>query len=211
MQQRNLKTTRGKPRVASIQRNLFPRPPSFDSNFEFFKRIRFVTTAPITRSLITRGQALDVLSVATTTTSLYRLLGSVRISRVEIWAPPGVPDTDSAYTSNAISVEWLSSYAKSKTRSDSSMSIEPSHLVFKAPRMTLAGEWSLSGSNESENLLALTAPSSAIIDIDFHMILQKSETPTVLLPFGTGFVVGQIYVLTYNTSIVPVDYPTAVI
>jgi hypothetical protein len=183
-----------------------PHPPTFRSTFELKKKVRFVTTSSSTGVVFTRGNFLNLLLMANSTTTTSRLFEAVKVNRVRIWGPPGIATSPSAYVSNEVSVQWLSNLGKSSAKSDSSMSIEPSFVDYRPPRLSLAGFWSLSGENESEELVELVFPSSAIIDFDLQIVLER-EFPTSG-PTGSALVPSQTYIHTGLSGVVPVDYPT---
>jgi len=160
-------------------------PPQIEVNIKFKHRFRFVATS-VSQSTIFRSDVLNVLFVNFGTTNNYRVLGGVKIDRLECWAPPG---------GGTIAFEWLGSTGPSSEVSDTTMSTaQPAHIVATPPSQSTSGFWSLSGTNETEQLMITRAPTGAILDVWLNMVMQDIPFATVNVNTAASGTAGQFYV-----------------
>jgi hypothetical protein len=138
---------------------------------------------------VTRKELLNLLLVdfSALGPNAYRIFSGVKLNRIEVRVPSAASDV----TSTDISVEWTSTYGPSSEVSDSGTPLHPPLLVTSPPPQSLASFWSLTGSNETDVLMILTAPVSAIIDVWVDVILQDGQTP-VLVTTGNFLAPGTV-------------------
>jgi hypothetical protein len=111
----------------------------------------------------------------------FRLCAAVRINKVKIT------------TSGRASLEWLSAYGPtSATVITATSATTPGFLVQKPPKNSLAGAWSLTGSNETEAVMQPGLVTGDFIDVFFSVVLLDIETGTQVNTTGSG-TTGQIY------------------
>lgn len=114
-------------------------------------------------------------------------------------------------TLSTASIEWLSTYGPSKEVSDTGTPLHPALLISSPPPQSLAGFWSLTGVNESDQLLALTVPIGAIVDVWVEQIVNDGQTPVTQSISNTA-TAGQVYALAFDgvssNKLVPVSYTT---
>jgi hypothetical protein len=179
-------------------------PPPFNSTISVSRRVRYVASTAFTSGSLTRADLLNHLICCTLATANARLLSGFKLNRIEIWSPGS-----STFTTATSSVEWLSSYGPSKVVSDSSMTIEPAHIVSTPPPQSLASFWSLTGSNETETLCTLSYGANSIIDLSYEIIFQNGETPVVVTTAASN-ATGTVYMLPLfgivSNSALPVSY-----
>jgi hypothetical protein len=160
---------------------------------------------------ITRGFLLNLLSVgghlSNGTAFLSRISSGVKLNRIEIRAPTASTDVTVA----TATVEWLSSLGPTSEVSDSGTPLHPLFISTSPPSQSLAGYWSLTGTNESENLFLISVPTGAFVDVWVDMILQDAETPVLQTP-GSAPTDGAMYALALDgissNKLVPVSYLT---
>lgn len=155
------------------------------------QRFRFTALNSITKVPVTRAQLLNLLTMAVTTTSQYRLYDAILLKSVQIWSVP--PST--AIAQQVATVEWTGINAPSIIVSDTSMgNARPLHVFTTPPPNSSDRWWSISGSNENEVLFYITAPQYAVVDVVIQMRLQDDDG-AVAGQNGTGAAstVGVIY------------------
>lgn len=188
----------------------FIHPQPFQSSIYLKKRIRFKAVAAATTALAF-NDLQDLLCVAATTTSAFRLADAVRIKKIEMWGPMAqdlVPVT--------VSVDWTGStsiggFGKSNRVSDTSMgSTEPAHLVSKPPADTQIAQWVRGNNNLA--LCSLTYPLGTIIDLSYELVLRDDGTAQAVGGAVAGATVGANYIRSLDsntgTNLVPVSYST---
>jgi hypothetical protein len=156
------------------------RPYKADNILNF--SIRYQSQSGSNLRIITRGFLLNTLIMNQNSgASNYRVCASVRVNRVRI------------YTASSCSLEWLSAYGPSSATIVQGTSTTASGILMqKPPKNSLASYWSLTGSNESENLMALTMGSNDVIDVDYSVVLMDVETPVNITTTNSG-TIGQLY------------------
>lgn len=184
-------------------------PPQLTSSIQIDKTIRFKASAALSDASVNVNDLLDLICLAATTTSAYRLPRTVKLRRIEAWAPPA---SDGAAVTlsveDVLSVGGIS--APSRRAEDVTMGqSRPAHVVW-APKMdSTLSKWL---SNLSASALVLNGPSGTTFDVSFSYILQDGETPTAVVAAVAGATVGALYIRSLNSSgsnnIPPVSYPT---
>ena len=179
-----------------------PHPPQFDATKHVNGRARYVVVGTQTAVSITRGALLSHLIMNSASgTANYRLFSAFRLKSVEIWG---------AAASAAVSIEWRSANGPTVIASDTTvLSAVPAHVRTSPPKDSLAGFWSLTGTNESESLFLITSPADSIVDITYEAIVQNGESATLVTTTASG-AIGTVYE-TYlagatTTGFVPVSY-----
>jgi len=181
-------------------------PPQFLATKRFNTTARYLSSAAAVTISITRACLLNhlVMCVSNNTTS-YRYLSGVRLTGIKMWSSTA---TLGAVVTN--SVEWTSTYGPSTIKSDTSVGTAvPAFVSSVPPPNSLARVWSLTGSNETDQLMILNCPTNTIVDVSLECTVFDRETPVAVTTTNTG-VTGQTYV-TYldgvtNTIFVPVSY-----
>jgi hypothetical protein len=148
--------------------------------------VRYTVVSPVSGSsgLITRYDALNFLVMGFSANSVYRIAGAVHVDKVEMWL-------SSATTSaQPFSLTWDSVSAPFTIKSDVQMGTNrPAHIISKPPANGAPRWWSVTGSNESDNLFLLNCPTGTVIDVHYsytlmdpqsqsHVNLATSQTPT---------------------------------
>jgi len=122
-------------------------------------------------STITRGNLLNHLFVNAASTNVnYRILDAFLLKSVEVWA-----STATLGATTTASVEWFSENGPTVIHSDTSVgTAEPLHVVSRPPPRSLAGFWSVGGTDEAVALMVLTVPANAVVDITYQAVLQDA-------------------------------------
>ncbi len=165
-------------------------PSSFKSNVELKHHFRFQTSAAVSTG-ITRANLLSLLATGTTTQQVARLMSGVKLNRVEVFGVSGGGSND--YAAATVSLEWLSNLGPTSETSDTGNALNPPHIVCTPPPQSLASFWSITGQNESEILMNITAPTGAVIDVWVSSVLFDGETPVLIATTAALYTVGQLY------------------
>jgi len=165
------------------------QPPPFVPTVQVVSHtFRFSNAAGTGGSAINRRNLLNLILVATTATSTVRIIEGIRLSMVEMWANP--PALGSAPTT--LQIEWIGENSPSTVISDTSMGVRPAHVRSSPPASSSNRWWSMSGSQETDQLFSLILPANTIVDVTVDMRMVEQETPTVGdIPIGAT--VGQLY------------------
>ncbi len=186
-------------------------PPQIDVPIVLGKTYRFQSSAAITGRNLIFTEILDLLCMAATATSAYRIVGSVKLKKIEIWATS--PTLDSPVT---VSFQKLSSTAgtgaDSIVKSDTSMGYDrPAHLVVKFRENEQVAQWQ----NQNQTALygSITVPKGAIVDLTYAFAVQESLVATAVTGAVAGATVGAVYLRALDNSqatpqLIPVSYNT---
>jgi len=177
---------------------MVPRISQVQSTVRITKKLRFNVTANLSAA-ITRGNLLNLIALATTTSVSYRLIDAIRIVSVEMWGE------DPAFAAAATSVvlEWVSEDGPNVTTSCQSAATQPAYLKSRPPARSLAGFWSDSGYDEATELMSLTAPIGSTIDLTVELCLPQQKGGVAGPTSAAHLVVGTLYW-------VPIDGSTGV-
>jgi hypothetical protein len=176
------------------------RPLQFDASVRLKHHFRYIDIGSGTTFNITRGNLLNLMVSANTTSTAARLIAGIKLNRIEMFTTAS-STSGSSPSETTISVEWLSNYGPSSESSDSSISVSlPAHVTSRPPPNSLASFWSLTGSNESEIVAKLQLPSSVsgayaytIVDIWVDVVLMDDETPLTVTGYTNTLTLSQFY------------------
>lgn len=142
-------------------------------------RYQFNSTSRVN---VTRANVLNTFIMnAASSTGNFRMCASVRVNRIRIT------------TAASASLEWLSAYGPtSATILTGTSATAAGFLIQRPPKNSLAGEWSIGGSNESEILLQVGGVTNDYLDVDFSFVLLDQEGGTSVATTAAG-TAGRIY------------------
>lgn len=174
-------------------RGLIPHPPPFPSSPVYTRLVRFIATGAV-NTTVSATSVLDLMCMATAANAAYRRIFAFKLSRVELWAPPGTTVPASC------SLTWLGSFANLQVHADQSIGAsEPAHVRVRPPAATLLADWH-SGSN-TDNLFVITGPAGLIIDLLFQFTLMDGlATSTAVTGAVAGATIGQSYVRALDST-----------
>lgn len=194
--------------------DLVPHPPPFQAAYVVGKVLRFKSNAAMSGLAISAVNLLDLLCMADTTTSAFRLMSSVLLRKVEIWGPMASdlsPVTVSAEFQTDASTGIGGSNA---LKSDTSMgSTRCAYVGFKPRTNSLASLWQ--GRASVQSLMKLSGPTGSIVDVHLTFVLQNGETPLAVANALVAATVGTVYcrgldgVAAATTVLPPLSYATA--
>lgn len=153
---------------------------------------RFQAQAALSDTPVNANDLLNLMVMATTATTSGRLIETIRIRKIEMWAPMAsdlIPVTASVeFTTSAA----LQIGAKRELHSDTSMgAMRCAYVAAKPSPLSAAGQWVPSDGNTWEYML-LNCPDNTIIDLHVTMVLKNTEaTSTGTAP--TGATAGRVY------------------
>jgi len=157
--------------------------------------------------------------MAITATTAYRVVASMRINKISVWAVP-FTSTAASQGVTTVGIEFnnvgsLSTFGSpNKRASDTSMSPAQYAYVTLAPDPhSLSGSWFNDDCSTSQPCFAITAPIGSIVDISFDVVLRDQEAATPISRAIVGGTIGQLYqatlLPTVGTSLLqPLSYAT---
>lgn len=180
------------------------KPPSLESTITFGRTVRFTAANSGVHS-ITRAQLLNLLVMTTGANVAYRICEAVKVRRVKIWGnPPGIVGVGIV---PPCSVQWFSEAGPSRIVTDVGMgSTFGAKINTTPPQQSLAGFWSLTGTNEATVLFDLGCEAGDTVDVDLTFKVQNqfmtatgAETATSVSTTAAG-TVGVVYGLSLDLN-----------
>jgi len=207
MKQRN--SRRSKPAKLG-RREAQAHPPQTTFQLSTERRLRFNVTTALVEQPFTFQNLLDTLSVSKTTTAAQNLFTHVKVKAVEMWAVPVVGNVA------LVACQYVGSSAGAlgtgRVVSDTSMGIQPAHVIARPERMSQVGQYQVSSAAAA---FELTAPVGAIIDVmvSFRNALDNgtaaTQNATVAATAGQVFYRG-LDGLAIASTAVPPQVPASV-
>ncbi len=173
--------------------------------------LRFQATSALSSAVVNVSDLLDLMCVATAANAAYGIPVSVKLRKIEMWAPPS--STGAAVTvSIEDAAEGVGIAAPSRVASDTTMGMtRPAHVLWRPSMQSVLSKW-IDNSGGLAQLLLLTGPTGTTIDVHLSWTLQDGETPAAVAAVVAGATVGRLYVRSLNSSggnnIAPVSFPT---
>jgi hypothetical protein len=122
-------------------------------------RLRFIASAAFSTS-ITFANLLDCILVATTATAGSDLFHRVRVRGVEMWSIAALG------TASSVSCQYVGAasgfFGDGKYHTDTSMGVEPAHLVARPDRLSLADLWQ---NSSTQIAFLLEGDAGCVIDV----------------------------------------------
>jgi hypothetical protein len=187
-------------------RLVIPHPMQIQASFTVNKTMRYIASGALNVSL-TLKSVMDLLVMATGTTTSQAFFRSLKISRIELWGPPGA-------TPASVSVRWLSGGilggGPEKCQSDTSIgTTEPAYVRSKPPVKSLYSDW-IGAPQANTAFVTLIGSAGTVVDFTFSAQLNSdaSALDAVTLVGATS---GVIYARPLDGTggvLVPQDYPS---
>ncbi len=184
------------------------QPPQLQSSIQVDKVIRFRATVG-GASTITVSDLLDLICMATGSTAAFRVMQSVKLRAIRMWAPPGT---------GTISIQDLGSATglagPSRIVEDVALgNARPAHVEWRPARQSLQAMWQQGAQDLLEiNYTVGTGGNETILDVHLSYIMQDGESPAAVGATVTGATTGQVYVRALDSlssgNLVPVSYAT---
>ncbi len=185
-------------------------PPQLAIALRMGHTFRFSATAAITNRTLTFTELLDLLCMAVTTTSAYRLLASVKLKRIRIWAASSsgsAPVTVAFQPSSTVS----GSFGSSVTYSDTVLgTARNAFLDVKIKDRDQVGQWHDANSNAGYGVI--TVPQGAVVDLTMSFtFLESSADVSAVSGSVSGATIGAVYTRYLDNSqatpqLIPVTY-----
>jgi len=180
------------------------KPPQLESSISFGRTLRFTAVDSGVHS-VTRAQLLNLMVMNVSANTNYRICDAVKVRRVRIWGNP--PGNAAVGVIAPCSVQWFSEAGPSKLVSDVGMgSTFGAKISTVPPARSLAGFWSLTGTNEATTLFDLGCEAGDTIDVDLTFRVQNqfltatgAETATSVASTSGG-TVGVVYGLSLDLN-----------
>jgi hypothetical protein len=188
---KNFKRNRSSRNSKTSQSTLALGPKQFMSNITFGHTYRFVSTSSTATAITPTFLLCSAGTICYVTNSMaISLFGSVRVTRIRMWAP-----VQSQGTAATCSVLWAGSvtpFYQDREISDTSVSVtKPAFIDCSPPQKSLAAFWQTESSNA---LFTLSAPVGTIIDVTLALTLQDEDGPApATSTISTGVLSVQYY------------------
>jgi hypothetical protein len=207
MKQRN---SRSRTQQKGRGREAQSHPPQTSFQLATSRRLRFSVTTALTEAPITFQNLLDTIAVATSATTAQDLFTHVKVKAVEMWSVPVVGNV--ALVACAFTGISAGAAGTGRVISDTSMGIQPAHIIARPERMSQVGQYQPSGAKVA---FELTCPVGAIIDlvVSFRNALDNGATATQNVPVAASG--GQLFYrgldgLAIATTQIPPQVPASV-
>jgi hypothetical protein len=157
---RRERNPRQKSRTALKNRSMIPHPPQLGNYLiKHSVRLRFIASAAFSTA-ITFANLLDCILIATTATSGSDLFHRVRIRGVEMWSIAALG------TASSVSCQYVGAtsgfFGDGKYHTDTSMGVEPAHVLAEPDRLSLADLWQNSSTSTA---MLLEGDAGCVIDV----------------------------------------------
>lgn len=176
-------------------------PPVHDYQLKLKPRFAFrCTTATTTHMKV--SCVLNMLSVAATTNTAYRLMKSFRIKSVEAWQPATV--TSGVPVPYGLNLRWADGGASYASRPTVELDIpvgtvENAHVRLSPRSNTIQSAWFTDGASTDITLIDISAAPGCVLVIDLDAVMYTSTQDGVASAnsvSGAGLLtVGQTYVM----------------
>jgi hypothetical protein len=150
--------------------------PSFVPTVCTSHTFRFQSAARSGTVTITRGNLLNLLVVATSAVTTARILEAVRLKRVRMVCQPAALGGSTAATE--ITLEWLGENSPSTIIDDQAVGVQPAIIDSTPPASASNRWWCMSGTQEADNMFALTFEVGTVVDVTLELRFVDNETPT---------------------------------
>jgi len=172
------------------------KPPQLQSNVTLSHRYRFTSTSGTATPITVASLLLASGTVAATSNLVYSPFFSVKVNKVDIYAPPA-----SQGAASTCSIEWFGGLGSMGNQeiSDTSNSVStPARVSSRPPRLSQASFWN--NAIHNVNLFTLIAPAGSIIDVMLSLIMFDDSEPAgssnpVHYTTGAAATVGDVYFL----------------
>jgi hypothetical protein len=171
-------------------------PAQIMSNITFGHKYRFRSTSGSVTAITPTSLLCAAGTIGTVTnTTVTSFFSSVRVTRVQIWAP--VASQGAVATCSVLWAGSVSPFFQDREISDTSVSVtKPAFIDATPPRKSLAAFWQTAS---TAVLFSLTAPTGAIIDVTVALTLSDDDTSSATSTVATA-VVGTVYYLSLDPN-----------
>jgi hypothetical protein len=184
-----VRKSRPAPRKGRNGQMVISHPPPIQPQLKHRQRMRFSVGTALTLEPILFADLLDTILFAATATAGYDVYDQVRINSVEMWAAPVIGGT--AQVLCQFDGQNLGAIGDGKIHSDSSMGIQPAHIVARPEKDSQCAQWQFSAGGAQA--FSLTAPVGAIVDVDLSFRTVQSIAPVAAQNALVGATVGELY------------------
>ncbi len=172
---------------------MYRHPPQLNISPGLRHRFRFNSLVGITRFAVSWSDLLDMLWLATSAVTGYRLYQYVRLHEVEAWAPSRTDGTN--YIAQSLNIEFVDLTSgrsgPGDVFSDTSMDLTtPAHIRARPRPGSNNAEWQGLGTSQA---FVLTCPEATVIDVEvsFQQVITYAGTAIGQAPIGAT--TGTIY------------------
>ncbi len=189
------------------QRVVQATPPSLFTCIKGTHTIRFLNTSGTAQTLAPgTNDWCDMMFVATSATTGYRLFDAIRIRRIQMWWSASSGTQSSVAAVEDIALTFVAGLgAPSRTRLNAQPSPgENGYLDYKPPKGSIQNGWLSTSITTTNNLLRLIIPPNATVDMTFEYTLADGvDNPTPVSRTVAAAVTGQVYVSRFMNQLIP--------
>lgn len=179
-------------------------PPHLTLGVTYTKRFRFRNTGAVNGGQVFTRDLLDLLCMAATTTSAYRLNVAVRLKAVELWGP-AVASTTQLNNDMAFEFDSGASVAGASGAPDRRYEViglgqtRPGHLRLVPPVGSAASLW-INLSAAANALWTWTVPAGSVVDVTLECVLNTDQGASAVIGTVAGATVGVVYYRSLDSS-----------
>jgi len=147
-----------------------PQPPQRNIALVCPFVFRYLAQSALTREVITRGDALNALVMGNVTTTNYRMIQAIRVTRLQLWDP----STGATTPDNPASIVWDGTTTQHEVYSDIAVgTANAAYIDTRPPATSNASFVSETGISESEELFDITCGPGAVLDM--HCVITLAS------------------------------------
>jgi hypothetical protein len=137
----------------------------------------------------------DLICLTTAATVGYRLMDSVRIKKIEMWAAAAAAGNTALIIEEVMSSASFLLAAKSQAVQDMVVGTSrAAHVVYRPTVGTVQNNWFTSNITSATNILSITCPAGAVLDYTFeYTMVDGNGSPATIASAIAGATVGQVY------------------
>jgi len=172
--------------------------PQLSTTIKLTHTFRFVSTAGITGRSLLFTELLDLLCMATSATAAARIMNSVKIKRLQIWAATSVATSSLSVLFQKGSSTGAQS-GNSVNYSDTALGVsQVAHIDVKFSDKEQVGQWQ--GPSVTSIYGIISVPQGGVVDITLSYSLMDFETAFPVVASVVGASAGRVYCRALDNS-----------
>lgn len=177
------------------------QPPQIVGAFHGTKTIRFYHTNSGAQN-IQIADLQDLITIASAATTGWRALDSIRLRKIEMWASASAGGNTSILLEEMQSSSSFLMSSKSRVIQDMVVgSARAAHLTYKPTAGTIQSNWISANVSASVNILSITAPTNAVMDVTFdYTFADGNSAPVAVTTAISGATAGQVYCRAFGVA-----------
>jgi len=162
--------------------------PPFTASYKVTKTLRYVCTAATSGSITAQNLAA-ILTVATSATTGFSVVGAILLHSAEIWSE-SAPGAQVLLEISQETTTFIGS--PSVLRQDISTGLYPAYVKIKPPKNSLSGFWISGNATSTGTVLTVNASGNSVLDLKVTLVfLDQSVVGQATT--GSGMTAGVMY------------------